>query len=537
MIRSGKSSSSPWLTLPPDAFHAWATLNGISLSEVAVAIPASISNSGSASQDGSEHADPASSIKGYGLVASQDIKSHDTPLLSVPRDMVLSERRVRELASGDVRLAELLKACGSYATSSRIVIMIFLLYQITIVNPNIKTKIGLQTPFIEYIKFMPLPQLTTLLSEDELLLFEGTTIVPATRVKLNKLLAEYTTLRQATKSISWLAPTWWGFESPPVPIELSVAMSGLEIDVEEEFANSDPLITLEDWILLDAMYRSRALEWPGEGEAMVPAIDMANHTVPANAEFQVMPGGDGALLAKDDTPIKSGDEILISYGDHKSTLEILFSYGFLPDYEPTAKSILLSLPPPGEDPLGPPKAFIAQKENFAPGIRIHEEQGEIKWDSEVLWLMILNEEDGLDFKVAYGPDRERELDMTWKDEVVRLGVMKDLLMQDSMAELFELRATVLVLGQIERQLERLTGGSGVDSNDGVEVSKDLCVVAEKLREMETRLLVEARDQLDTQKSKLVQSETVQSYFRSIQHPIEDTIESNDNEDGEEEDFT
>lgn len=306
---------------------------------------------------------------------------------------------------------------------------------------------------------------------------------------------EYSLLRQCTKSIPWLAPVWWGDVAQPV--ELSVTTPGLQFDIDEEFADSEPTVTLEDWILLDAMYRSRALEWPGEGEGMIPAIDMANHTVPANAEFKVQTNGDFALLVKEGVSIKAGEEIFISYGDFKSPLEVLFSYGFLPDYSTTAQTILLTLPSPGDDPLGPPKVAIMRKENYVPGIRIYEEDENVKWDSEVLWLLLLNEEDGLSFRVAYGPDGDRELDMTWKDEVVRLGDLKAHLQKDPMWELFELRASVIILGQIDEQISKTEDSEAIaETTDPTQSPRaHLASLAQRLRSMEKKLLYDARDKL------------------------------------------
>lgn len=340
---------------------------------------------------------------------------------------------------------------------------------------------------------MPIPNLSTLYIEDELALFAGTTLIPATRAKLKKLYTEYRTLRQCTKQLEPLSHRWWGFKPREMDqINDQLRAMGLEVPDEDE----DPLITLEDWIILDAFYRSRALEWPGQGEAMVPAIDLANHDVPANAEFEVQSDGNGVLNLKQGVEMKEGEELFISYGDLKSPLEILFSYGFLPTHADTARSILLSLPSPENDPFGPPKSFVAAKENCVPGMRVYEDGEDIKWDSEVLWLMILNEEDGLDFKVAQGPDDERELHVIWKEDEVKLRDLKTVLEKDEMFDLFKLRAIVIVLQQIEEQLDHIAiTEQELQAVEEKSAHYELYQTAQKLRSMESALLSKARESL------------------------------------------
>lgn len=382
---------------------------------------------------------------------------------------------------------------------------------------------------------MPIPTVSTLLTEDELGLFDGTTLVPATHAKIRKLTSEFNALRRSTKSIPWLSPIWWGQVQRPTD---SNQQSILDVDVDapgSQDEDLESLVTQEDWILLDAMYRSRALEWPGEGEAMVPVLDMANHTVPASATFDVTPSCDGVLLLEDDVVLETGDEVFISYGDSKSPLEILFSYGFLPEYTQSAGSILLVLPTPNSDPLGPPKAAIAQKESCAPGIRVFETSDGFEWASELLWLLIVNEEDGLEFKVVYGTGLRRELAMFWREKEVTLRGLKDCLEKDELYDLLKLRASVVVLQQIDRQLEELeeTSLDFAAASNG-DVDQGLVRSAERLREMEGNLLLSARDSIEQQKAVLVESPVVKNYFESLhrEEPIDDGPE-----DHAEDDFT
>ena len=88
-------------------------------------------------------------------------------------------------------------------------------------------------------------------------------------------------------------------------------------------------VTIEDWILVDAWYRSRCLEMPRAGNAMVPGLDMVNHAHKATAVYEEDNNGDVILKIRPECQVKQGEEISISYGDAKPAAEMLFSYGFI----------------------------------------------------------------------------------------------------------------------------------------------------------------------------------------------------------------
>lgn len=163
----------------------------------------------------------------------------------------------------------------------------FLLMQATICCPEIKG-IGVLNPLTEYIKFLPDELLPTFWSEEEQDLLEGTTLRPAVRAKLNSLLRELELLRTATESIDWCAKYWWDEENG--------------------------LLTFDDWMLVDAMYRSRALEFPGAGDCMMPCIDMANHASgeATAALYETDADGNGLLLLRNGKVIPDKGEITIT---------------------------------------------------------------------------------------------------------------------------------------------------------------------------------------------------------------------------------
>jgi hypothetical protein len=153
--------------------------------------------------------------------------------------------------------------------------------------PDIKD-IGVLNPLTEYIKYIPDEELPTFWTEDEQELLEGTTLRSAVRAKLNSLLREFESVRSATESIDWCTQYWWN--------------------------EDNGLVTFEDWMRVDAMYRSRALEFPGVGDCMVPCVDMANHASgdATAALYETDDDGNGLLLLRDGKTITEGGEISIT---------------------------------------------------------------------------------------------------------------------------------------------------------------------------------------------------------------------------------
>jgi hypothetical protein len=107
------------------------------------------------------------------------------------------------------------------------------------------------------------------------------------------LLREFETFRTATENISWCKKYWWD--------------------------EDEGLLNFEDWMLVDAMYRSRALEFPGVGDCMVPCVDMANHASGAAtaAIYETDDDGNGILLLRDGKNIPIGGEVTITYVQSK----------------------------------------------------------------------------------------------------------------------------------------------------------------------------------------------------------------------------
>lgn len=107
------------------------------------------------------------------------------------------------------------------------------------------------------------------------------------KAKNGRLFREYDYLRAATESIPWCRTNWW-------------------TDTTSHFA-------YDDWLLVDSLYRSRALNFSVAGESMVPGIDLVNHSLgeDQNAYFARDEDGNGVLLMSPNKSYLSGEEITI----------------------------------------------------------------------------------------------------------------------------------------------------------------------------------------------------------------------------------
>ena len=328
-----------------------------------------------------------------------------------------------------------------------------------------------------YIKFLPDELLPTFWSDSERQLLIGTTLKPALDAKMKSLYREFDFLRTRTENIPWCRDLWWD-----------------EIE---------GLIDFDDWKQCDAMYRSRALEFPGIGDSMVPVIDMANHASGKGtvALYETGSNGDALLLPIDRKQLNVGDEVTITYGDSKGACEMLFSYGFMEDSMTTAREMFLDLEIPDDDPLKRVKNVIS---TAAPGFRLHDDGSSTSWESDYIWLICVNEEDGLSFQIAQSNDGEQELRASWKgSEFDDIAMLKSKLLVDDMWDVFQLRAVSIIHARIMFQLELLLKtddeANSAAHGDVAIRSRPHCH-ALKLRSLERVLLDKACRDLEEQAS-------------------------------------
>lgn len=182
------------------------------------------------------------------------------------------------------------------------------------------------------------------------------------------------------------------------------------------------------------------------------------------------------------------------YGDDKGACENIFSYGFLEDNVTSAKVIFIDLEIPDDDPLRPAKIFVS---TAAPGFRLFEVDNNINWESDFIWLVVINEEDGLDFKIRQTIDGKREIQAFWKEkELQDTSKLREYLQEDSMWELYQLRATVLLQQRVEMQIDTLQEMRGHRRESSIREMP--WRLAEQLRSLELSMLESARSVFEEQ---------------------------------------
>lgn len=160
--------------------------------------------------------------------------------------------------------------------------MVFLIMKLTQTwNLQGVDRIGTKSPWTEYVQFLSPVPLPTCWSENKLLFLEGTSLTTATTAKLGSLEREFEHFRSVTLKIDWCRTIWW----------------------------DDNNLTFQEWLLVDAWYRSRVLELPNLGPSMVPILDFCNHSMEANARYDVDVDGNVNLTLNENA--KDSQEITI----------------------------------------------------------------------------------------------------------------------------------------------------------------------------------------------------------------------------------
>ncbi|KAK3378072.1 hypothetical protein B0H63DRAFT_235563 [Podospora didyma] len=456
---------------------AWAHLNSIAFSNIKVA---------------------KSEGKGYGVICERDLTSPqdslDTPaLLTVPHDLILNAAAVEEYAKEDRTFRQLLDAVGP--RSSRRVLLFLLVQTALASRGSYHSSAGVLNPWTEYIQFLPETVLVpSLWTEDERFLLRGTSLESAVNAKLSALVAEFDTIREISSDI----PCW------------------------NEILWESETLSFRDWILLDALYRSRCLELPKSGESMVPCIDMINHSACPTAYYDENSEDEVTLLLRPGASISKGEEIFISYGEAKSAAEMLFSYGFI-DLESTIESLVLPLDPFPDDPLAKAKLFAFGE---APRVHVSRQNGSIVWKSPFAYLMCLNEEDGLEFLIL---QETRQLNVLWQQEEVtnRMAEFETLIQSHPLCSIFKLRTITVVHGCLQSQLERAQSNmiDALPAPKADSSPRQECVQAALLlRRIEIGILEAGIEALEDEKTTLLTDEHVVSYLGSMETAESDLVD-------------
>ncbi|KAK0929422.1 hypothetical protein LTS16_016739 [Friedmanniomyces endolithicus] len=431
--------------------------------------------------------------KGGALLASNDVNSNDgTPqaLMTVPRRLILSLERVMEYANVDKDFREVLENLGEFGRTARGAILTFLLVQVSVSCPHLSERVGVHSPFTEYVKSLPCEILPTFWSPTELQLLVGSTLAPAISSKLRSLRREYDHLCEATR------PTHW----------FQIVRDALSFD---------------DWLQVDAMYRSRALDFPGIGHCMVPCIDLANHAAgdATTAIYEKDGDGNAVLLLRDGKSLAKGEEVTITYGDEKGACEMLFSYGFSESERQTAETLFLSLSIPDDDPYRGAKMGFA---DCAPGFKLIDTgEVEVDWKGDFIWLLCVSAEDGLHFDLARTVDGEEEVHAFFGEHELVGGAQElhAVLGKTEMWDVYRLRAVTILQQRVFEQMQVLCGTQedieATAHGEGTDVRDRCYEQAMQLRRLEMRLLNSAYEDFELQTERFADSEVVLHYLARV----------------------
>ncbi|PVH81624.1 SET domain-containing protein [Cadophora sp. DSE1049] len=466
MIRLGKQQG--WLSNDSIDFQSWAEANGASISGLKFATITNTSRSG--------------------VIATRPISGPKTLLMSVPRDLILSAERVGELARDNPCLQELFVATGDFGKVSFLANLALRVFQHGEQHRNFKIVADIVV-IQQYIKYLPEEPLPTLWTDSEKVLLRGTTLLPAIEAKLKRLRHEYDGLRKSTCSLEWCQSYWWG--------------------------ESTGQLTYSDWLQIDAMYRSRAVKFPPTSsgrDCMIPCLDMLNHADPVipTAYYKVDDDGNALLWLSTDCAVEEGNEVTINYGISRTACETLYSYGFIDEPMTSAKGLFLELDIPSDDPIGMLKRSISTIRGF----RLSECSGQISWDSDFVWLLCANEEDGL--CITPPNDDRKEPRIAWKgSDIDRTSGIRHLLELDKkMWDVYQLRATSLVQARIESQLRSLQEWNVEDLQYGTQsdIRKCCWYLLMRLRDLEHKLLLKANGEMKRTIRDLLASPSVQLFL-------------------------
>ncbi|KAL2112005.1 hypothetical protein VUR80DRAFT_8780 [Thermomyces stellatus] len=451
--------------LPIDSLPVWASLNNVHSIDVKVC---------------------ALGEKGQGVVSTAPISQSDGTadppvLVKVPHEVVLCEDVLDGYAKGDHRLMELFDAVKPQ--SLRIKILAFLLSQ--------RVRTTLPTPWAEYVRYLPDEVFVpTMWHDHELPLLQGTSLESAVNAKLTELTREFDHFREETEELHSWVDVW-----------------------------KDRSLSLRDWILADAWYRSRCLDLPKSGTAMVPVIDMANHSPTPMARYDESDDREAVLVLRHDASIARDDEVTITYGEDKSAAEILFSYGFI-DTENSNRHLILPVPAFEDDPLLKAKLYSFGKPPMA---ELWLDGDKPLWKSPFAYFMCLNEEDGLEFRTLQEVSGARQLRVFWQEQDVtdRVGDFEHLIAGHPMSVVFRLRVVTVVEELAETHLDRMKSAAASAEDEMLreihgEPRQECAVLAEALRDAESKVLEAVLAVLHEEKTELLNDKSVVAYLGSME---------------------
>jgi hypothetical protein len=182
------------------------------------------------------------------------------------------------------------------------------------------------------------------------------------------------------------------------------------------------------------------------------------------------------------------------YGDEKGACEMLFSYGFIEDSMDSAKVMFIDLTIPEDDPLRMAKLSVS---TTAPGFRLFDRGDGTGWESDFVWLIVVNEEDGLGINVLQTIDGKYEMKSRWKEEeLVDTAQLRELLVKEELWDVYQLRAVAILQARVEVQMRMLYAVGTPERDDHIRQTP--WKLARKLRELELALLEKLYGDLEDQ---------------------------------------
>lgn len=250
---------------------------------------------------------------------------------------------------------------------------------------------------------------------------------------------------------------------------------------------------------------------------MVPALDMVNHSAAPSAYYDEEPDGTMTLQIHPSFNFQHNAEVCISYGKAKPAAEMLFSWGFI-DKESSSQKLTLPIEPFSDDPLAKAKLHIY---HGSPTVSFALEGAECRWTSPFVYLMCLNEDDGVEFCVLQDSSGGRQLRLFWqeKDVTDKAGDFEELIENHPLRALFKLRAVAVLQEAVADQVEKLESAPGAEQLepliDAEIVERNIVEVIAVLKGKEAGLLSAAASTLGLQ----VRTQIRSSSFADPCYPI------------------
>lgn len=266
---------------------------------------------------------------GKGLVVDTEEKAKDSVMVKVPKNALVNGKLVLEYAKGNPMLDKLIHINEKGETTEEVelpprkLIARFLIYQILAIRR------GTPDPkFAGWIQSMPASKdiaLPFAAEDDDIQTLEHTSIFEATVAKKHVTALNYKGIFSGQELRDEIKEY---IKQGPLADELK------EVEFE---------VTFNDWILVEEWIASRALAYPDEESeeleiAMVPVVDLCNHSRESNAVYRVADDGSGGIELVTTKDCKDGEELCINYGPQTGSGEFMFNYGFIPGDHYTAGS-------------------------------------------------------------------------------------------------------------------------------------------------------------------------------------------------------